>query len=46
LLNRKGKGEVKYARSDGDIMLVRAKSQSLTNGKVRAVKLYTSRTID
>jgi hypothetical protein len=38
--------QVKYTRSDGSVIVVRARSHSLTNGKVRAVKLYTSAIID
>jgi PD-(D/E)XK endonuclease len=38
--------QVKYARSDGRVILVRARSHSLTNGKVRATKMYTSAMID
>jgi hypothetical protein len=38
--------QVKYAQSDGRVITVRARSQSLTNGKVRATKHYTASTID
>lgn len=38
--------QVKYAESDGARLLVRGRSHSLTNGKVRAVKRYTAETID
>jgi hypothetical protein len=38
--------QVKYARSDGRVILVRPRSHSLTNGKVRATKMYTSAIID
>jgi hypothetical protein len=38
--------QVKYACSDGRVILVRPWSQSLTNGKVRATKMYTSAIID
>ena len=38
--------QVKYARSDGRVILVRARSQSLTNGRVRATKHYTAGLID
>lgn len=38
--------QVKYARSDGQVIRVRPQSQSLTNGKVMKVKRYTARTID
>ena len=38
--------QVKYATSDGRGVLVRARSHSLTNGRVRETKRYTSETID
>ena len=38
--------QVKHTRSDGCVISVRARSHSLTNGKVRATKHYTSATID
>jgi hypothetical protein len=38
--------QVKYTRSDGDVVLVRCRSHSLTNGKVRATKRYTAETVD
>jgi hypothetical protein len=38
--------QVKYARSDGCVLLVRPRSHSLTNGRVRATKYYTAATID
>lgn len=38
--------QVKYTRSDGQIIVVRCRSHSLTNGKVRVTKLYTSSMID
>jgi PD-(D/E)XK nuclease superfamily protein len=38
--------QVKYGRSNGSVLLVRPRSSSLTNGKVRAVKYYTAATID
>jgi PD-(D/E)XK endonuclease len=38
--------QVKYARSDGCVIIVRSRSHSLTNGKVRATKYYTAATID
>ena len=38
--------QLKYARSDGCVIEVRARSHSLTNGKVRATKLYTASMID
>ena len=38
--------QVKHARSDGRVILVRCRSSSLTNGKVRDVKKYTAATVD
>ena len=38
--------QVKYSNSDGVVIPLRAYSASLTNGKVRQVKTYTSATID
>jgi hypothetical protein len=38
--------QCKYTESNGVFIVVRCRSQSLTNGKVRAVKHYTSATID
>jgi hypothetical protein len=38
--------QVKYARSDGQMILIRCRSHSLTKGKVRATKLYTSDMVD
>ncbi|HEX2232425.1 MAG TPA: group I intron-associated PD-(D/E)XK endonuclease [Thermoleophilaceae bacterium] len=38
--------QVKYTESDGAVITVRCISQSLTNGRVRAIKHYTGRTID
>ena len=38
--------QVKYARSDGRVISVRPRSQSLTNGRVRATKHYTAGLID
>jgi hypothetical protein len=38
--------QVKYACSDGRVISVRCRSQSLTNGKVRATKHYSAETID
>jgi hypothetical protein len=38
--------QVKYTRSDGQIVLVRCRSHSLTNGKVRVIKLYTKEMVD
>jgi PD-(D/E)XK endonuclease len=38
--------QVKYTRSDGDRLFAQCRSHSLTNGKVRRTKHYTSATID
>jgi hypothetical protein len=38
--------QVKYVRSDGRTIIVRCRSHSLTNGKVRVVKHYTASTVD
>lgn len=38
--------QVKHARSDGRTVIVRCRSFSLTNGKVREVKKYTAATVD
>lgn len=38
--------QAKYTTSDGHVIAVRPRSHSLTNGKVRATKHYTSKTID
>ena len=38
--------QCKYARSDGAVIIARAASQSLTNGKVKAIKRYTAEMID
>jgi hypothetical protein len=38
--------QVKYAESDGAVLMVRCLSHSLTNGKVRHTKKYTASTID
>lgn len=38
--------QVKYTQSDGRIILVRCRSHSLTNGKIRMVKHYTSSMVD
>jgi hypothetical protein len=49
IVERAGKLErvqVKYTKSDGAAIIVRAYSLSLTNGKVRSVKRYTADTID
>jgi PD-(D/E)XK endonuclease len=49
IIEREGRLErlqVKYTKSDGAAILVRAYSLSLTNGKVRSRKHYTAETID
>jgi hypothetical protein len=38
--------QVKYCTSDGDVICVRCRSHSLTNGKVRSTKHYTAETIE
>ena len=38
--------QVKYTKSDGAVVVVRCNSHSLTNGRVRATKNYTSKVID
>lgn len=38
--------QVKYTQSNGVVIPVRCRSHSLTNGRVRATKRYTSTTID
>jgi PD-(D/E)XK endonuclease len=38
--------QVKYTESDGTVICVRARTQSLTNGRVIAVKRYTAAIID
>jgi len=38
--------QVEYVRSDGCVIMVRPRSSSITNGKVRATKYYTAATID
>ena len=38
--------QVKYAQSDGRVIIVRPRSHSLTNGRVRATKRYTASMID
>src|SRR5436190_14401705 len=44
--NRLERIQVKHATTHGDVIPVRTKSASLTNGKVRRNKHYTARTID
>lgn len=49
VIDRAGKLErvqVKYTESDGEVVTVKCCSHSLTNGRVRATKRYTSETID
>lgn len=38
--------QVKHTQSDGQILVIRCRSHSLTRGKVRATKLYTPAMID
>jgi PD-(D/E)XK endonuclease len=38
--------QVKYTESDGQVVLVRCRSHSLTKGKVRHTKHYTAETVD
>jgi hypothetical protein len=38
--------QVKYARSDGEVIHVKCYSHSLTNGRIRQTKCYTAATID
>jgi Holliday junction resolvase-like predicted endonuclease len=38
--------QVKYTESDGEVVHVRCRSHSLTNGKIRRTKRYTAKTID
>jgi hypothetical protein len=38
--------QCKYTTSNGTVITVRARSHSLTNGKIRSVKRYTTATID
>lgn len=38
--------QVKYTESDGHVISIRCQSHSLTNGKVRRTKRYTTKTID
>jgi len=49
IVERDGKLErvqVKYVHGNADVVEVRCRSHSLTNGRVRAVKHYTAETID
>jgi hypothetical protein len=38
--------QVKYTKSDGRVIIVRCRSHSLTKGKVRQTKIYTTAMID
>ena len=38
--------QVKYTTSDGEVINVPCQSNSLTKGKVRAIKRYTAETVD
>jgi PD-(D/E)XK nuclease superfamily protein len=38
--------QVKYTESNGNVLVVRCRSHSLTNGKVKRTKYYTAATID
>jgi hypothetical protein len=38
--------QVKHTRSNGEVVIVRCRSHSLTNGKVRVVKHYTAEIIE
>lgn len=38
--------QVKFTQSNGQVVVIRCRSHSLTNGKVRATKLYTPAMID
>jgi hypothetical protein len=38
--------QCKYTTSNGIVITVRARSHSLTNGKIRSIKRYTAATID
>jgi PD-(D/E)XK endonuclease len=38
--------QVKYTKSDGRVIVVRCRSHSLTNGKVRRTKVYTAAMVD
>jgi hypothetical protein len=49
IVERAGKLErvqVKHVTSDGRVVLVRCRSQSISNGRVRATKRYTAATVD
>lgn len=38
--------QVKYTESEGQVIVVRCRSHSLTKGKIRQTKHYTAETID
>jgi hypothetical protein len=38
--------QVKYTESNGEVISIRCRSHSLTNGKIRRTKHYTAKTID
>jgi hypothetical protein len=38
--------QVKFTKSDGRVIIVRTRSHSLTKGKIRATKRYTTKTVD
>jgi hypothetical protein len=38
--------QVKYAKSDGRVIIVRCRSHSLTKGKIRQTKVYTAAMVD
>lgn len=38
--------QVKYTTSDGQVVVVRCRSHSLTNGRIRRTKQYTAATVD
>jgi PD-(D/E)XK endonuclease len=38
--------QVKYTKSDGQVIVVRCRSHSLTKGKVRRTKIYTAAMVD
>jgi hypothetical protein len=38
--------QVKFSKSDGRVITVRTRSHSLTKGKIRRTKIYTSKTVD
>jgi hypothetical protein len=38
--------QVKYTSSDGQVILVRCRSYSLTKGKIKSTKYYTAATVD